>query len=61
MSRVIKDETRTDAVARERTPGASEDYVDRMVAWSKAFNARTKASAVDYDEKAFIDSLYEED
>ncbi|MDP2121591.1 MAG: hypothetical protein U1A06_07765 [Hoeflea sp.] len=61
MSRVIKDEAKTDAVPRKRAPGVSEDYVDRMLAWSKAFNARTKASAVDYDEKAFIDSLYEED
>ena len=61
MSRVIKDEAKTEAVTRERAPGASEDYVERGVAWSKAFNARIKASAVDYDEKAFIESLYEDD
>lgn len=62
----IKAKTKTEAVRQAleralRDPGAKQDYVDRAVAWSKAFNARTKHNEIDYDEKAFIDSLYEED
>ncbi|KJS16617.1 MAG: hypothetical protein VR78_07090 [Hoeflea sp. BRH_c9] len=62
----IKAKTKTEAVRQAleralRDRGAKEDYVDRMVAWSKAFNARTQQSETEYDEKAFIDGLYEED
>lgn len=62
----IKAKTKTEAVRQAleralRDPDAKQDYVDRMVAWSKAFNARTQQSETEYDEKAFIDSLYEED
>ncbi|OCW59135.1 type II toxin-antitoxin system VapB family antitoxin [Hoeflea olei] len=62
----IKAKTKTEAVrkALERAlgdPHAKDDYVERGIAWSKAFNARTKNAAIDYDEKAFIDRLYEDD
>ncbi|MCY0096194.1 type II toxin-antitoxin system VapB family antitoxin [Hoeflea ulvae] len=62
----IKAKTKTEAVrqALERAlgePGVKQNYVDRGVAWSKAFNARTKRSETEYDEKAFIDNLYEDD
>lgn len=64
MSHFIKGETKIEKVARERVtadPAFKADYVDRGVAWSKAFNARTQQSENEYDEKAFVDSLCEED
>lgn len=62
----IKARTKTEAVRQAleqalRTPGVTQDYVERGVAWSKAFNARTKHTETGYDEKAFVDSLYEDD
>ncbi|MDP3523606.1 MAG: type II toxin-antitoxin system VapB family antitoxin [Hoeflea sp.] len=62
----IKAKTKTEAVRQAleralRDPHTKEDYVERGIAWSKAFNARTKNAAIDYNEKAFIDSLYEDD
>lgn len=61
----IKDDIKSEAVNPTseqalRDPGSKQDYVDRAVAWSKAFNARTKPNEIDLDETAFLDSLYED-
>jgi len=63
----IKAASKTDAVrqalehALKQDPNNPAEYVERALAWAKDFNARTKHNEVAYDEKAFIDSLYEDD
>lgn len=62
----IKAKTKTEAVRQAlllalREAGSKRTYVDRGVAWSKAFNSRTKHTETEFDEKAFIEGLYEDD
>ncbi len=62
----IKAKTKTEAVRQAlekalEVDGRGDDYVERAVAWARDFNARTRHNEIAYDEKAFIDSLYEDD
>jgi antitoxin VapB len=62
----IKAKTKTEAVRQAlekalKGDAEPDDYVERAIAWARDFNARTKHNETEYDEKAFIDSLYEDD